>query len=152
LPEFDALSPEQRAQLEQRAAASDALPRVERGALRERWDAWQRMPAAERAAVRAALDAFAALPAGERQALREAFMAQSTDLQRGWLLGPTLGARWPRLQSLLQQVRANERDPLLARLHAMDGASLDALGEVASRTPPQARDALRRQLVSAPAR
>jgi hypothetical protein len=41
---------------------------------------------------------------------------------------------------------------LLARLHAMDAASLDALGELALRTPPQARDALRLQLVSAPER
>lgn len=152
LPAFDALLPEQRTQLGQRAAASDALPRAVRGALRERWDAWQRMPAAERGAVRAAIVAFDALPAAGRQALRDEFMAQSTDLQRGWLLGPTLGAHWPRLQPLLQQVPAGERDSLLARLHAMDGDELDALGEIALRTPPQAREALRRQLVSAPER
>jgi hypothetical protein len=141
------MSPEQRAQLQQRANASDALPRAERGALRERWDAWQRMPATERDAVRSALAAFAALPAADRQSLRDEFMAQSGDLQRGWLLGPRLGARWPQLQSLLQQVPAGEREPLLARLHAMDAVSLDALGQVARRTPPQAREALRRRLL-----
>jgi hypothetical protein len=147
LPAFDALSPAQRAELERRVAVSDALPRAERGALRERWDAWQRLPAAERDAVRHALAEFAALPADARQPLRDGFAAQPGDLQRGWLLGPTLGARWPQLQPLLQQVPADEREPLLARLHAMDAAALDALGEVARRTPPQSREALRRRLL-----
>lgn len=152
LPAFDALSPAQLALLGQRAAASDASPRIERGELRERWEAWQRLPAAERDAVRAALAAFAALPAEERQALREEYAALPGDLQRGWLLGPTLGARWPLLQPLLQQVPADERDPLLAHLHAMDPAALDAFAGIARRTPPQARDALRRELAGLPRR
>lgn len=148
LPAFDALSPAQRRELQQRAARDEALPREARGALRERWDAWQRMPAAERMAVRGALAAFAALPEDARQPLRDAFAAQPLDLQRGWLLGPTLGERWPRLQPLLQQVPAAERGPLLARLHAMDAASLDALGLLAQRAPPQSRDALRHRLLA----
>ena len=152
LPAFDALSPAQLTLLGQRAAASDALPRIERGELRERWETWQRLPAPERDAVRAALAAFAALPAKERQALREDYAALPGDLQRGWLLGPTLGARWPLLQPLLQQVPADEREPLLAHLHAMDPAALDAFGAIARRTPPQARDTLRRELAGLPRR
>ena len=152
LPAFDALAPAQTALLAQRVAASDALPLAERGALRERWDAWQRLPARERDAVRAALAEFATLPADERQALRDEYAALPGDLQRGWLLGPTLGAHWHLLQPLLQQVPADEREPLLARLHALDPAALDAFGEVARRTPPQARDALRRKLAGLPGR
>lgn len=148
LPAFDGLSPAQRQALQQRVAADEALSREERGALRERWEAWQRMPAPERIAVRRSLAAFAALPVDARQTLRDAYAAQSLDLQRGWLLGPTLGERWPRLQPLLQQVPAAEREPLLARLHAMDTAALDALCVLAQRTPPQSRDALRRQVIS----
>jgi hypothetical protein len=34
----------------------------------------------------------------------------------------------------------------------MDPAALDALGEIARRTPPQARDALRRKLAGLPGR
>ncbi len=152
LPAFDALSPGQLTLLGQRAAASDALPPDVRGELRERWDAWQRLPGRERDAVRAALAAFAGLPADARQALREEYAALPTDLQHGWLLGPTLGARWPLLQPLLQQVPADEREPLLAHLHAMDAAALDAFGEIARRTPPQARDTLRRELAGLPRR
>jgi hypothetical protein len=151
LPAPDALSPAQRAQLDARVAADAALPPTARGALRERWDAWQRLPAAERSAVRAALAAFAALPADARQAQRDAFAGQPGDLQRGWLLGPALGAAWPRLEPLLQQVPADERDPLLARLRAMDPAALDALAVLAQRTPPQARETLRQRLLSGPA-
>lgn len=152
LPAFDAMSPGQLTLLGQRAAASDALPPGMRGELRERWDAWERLPARERDAVRAALAAFAGLPADARQALRDEYAALPTDLQHGWLLGPTLGARWPLLQPLLQQVPADEREPLLAHLHAMDAAALDAFGEIARRTPPQARDALRRELAGLPRR
>jgi hypothetical protein len=148
LPAFDALSSAQRRELEQRIAAEDALRPEARGALRERWEAWQRMPAPEQLEVRRALAAFATLPEEARQSLRDAFAIQSVDLQHGWLLGPTLGRRWPRLQPLLQQVPAAEREPLLARLHAMDTASLDALGVLAQRTPPQSRETLRRRLLA----
>jgi hypothetical protein len=147
LPAPDAQSPAQRGELQRRIAAEDASPRAERGALRERWDAWQRMPEAERSGVRRALAAYAAMPADAQRALHEAFDAQPLDLQRGWLLGPMLGERWPRLQPLLQQVPASERDPLLARLHAMDAESLDALAVLAQRTPPQSREALRREML-----
>jgi hypothetical protein len=105
------------------------------------------LPVAEQQAVRDALAAFDALPGDDRSALRDAFAAQPGDAQRGWLLGPDLGARWPQLEPLLQQVPAEEREPLLARLHAMDAAALDALGVLAQRTPPQARAALRRQVI-----
>lgn len=146
-PAFDALPPASVAALRERAAAWDRLPRTERGALRERWLAWQRLPAPQRAAVRAAGDAFVVLPPERQAALREEFSAQPLDLQRGWLLGPVLGARWAQLQPLLMQVPDEEREPLLARLHAMDAASLDALAVRAQREPPQSREALRRDLI-----
>jgi hypothetical protein len=150
LPGFDAQSPAQRLQLQQRAAASDALPRDQRGMLRERWDAWQRMPPAEREAVHRALAAFDALPVDAQRPLRDEFAALPGDLQRGWLLGPTLGVRWQALEPLFQQVPAGEREPLLARLHAMDANALDALGLPAQLSPPQAREALRQRLLAAP--
>lgn len=146
-PGFDALSASRVAALRERAAAWDRLPRAERGALRERWLAWQRLPAAQRGAVRAGGDAFAALPPERQAALRDEFSAQALDEQRGWLLGPVLGARWRQLEPLLMQVPDAEREPLLARLQAMDAAALDALAVLAQRTPPQSRGALRRRLL-----
>ena len=76
---------------------------------------------------------FAQLPAGDR---------------RGWLLGPRLGLAWPRLQPLLMQVPADEREPLLAALHTLSPLQLDDLATLAQRTPPQERDALRRGLLA----
>src|SRR5690606_30569252 len=149
LPAFDAMDDAQRAELQRRAAASDALPREARGALRERWEAWQRLAPRERDAVRAALAAHAALPEAERRALRAEFDALPGDQRHGWLLGPALGARWPRLAPLLQHVPAAQREPLLARLRAMDETTLAALELQAQRTPPQGRDALRRALIGA---
>lgn len=146
-PAFDALPPARVEALRARASAWDRLPREERGALRERWLAWQRLPPAARGAVRAAGDAFAALPADRQAALRAEFDAQPLDLQRGWLLGPTLGARWAQLEPLLMQVPDAEREPLLARLQAMDAEALDALALLSQRTPPQSREALRRRLL-----
>ncbi len=148
-PDFDALPAARVAALRERAAAWDGLPREERSALRERWIAWQRLPAAQRGAVRAGGDAFAALPTAQQAALREEFSAQALDEQRGWLLGPILGARWRQLEPLLMQVPDAEREPLLARLQAMDAPALDALAVLAQRTPPQSRDALRRRLLGA---
>lgn len=147
-PAFDALPPERIAALRARTDAWDRLPRAERGVLRERWLAWQRLPPAQRGAVRAAGDAFATLPPEQQAALREEFAAQPLDLQRGWLLGPVLGARWAQLEPLLMQVPDQEREPLLSRLQAMDASALDALAVVAQRTPPQSREALRRRLLA----
>src|SRR5690606_27222209 len=132
----------------ERMAAWQALPAVERALLRERWDAWQHLPAAEQAEVRNAVATFSALAPEQQQELRMAFSALPYEERRGWLLGPRLGQAWPRLQSLLMQVPAAQREPLLAVLYELSALQLDDLATLAQRTPPQERDALRRELLS----
>src|SRR5690606_23319234 len=51
-------------------------------------------------------------------------------------------------QPLLMQVPAAQREPLLAVLHELSALQLDDLATLAQRTPPQERDALRRELLS----
>ena len=132
----------------ERIAAWQALPPGERALLRERWDAWRNLPPAAQAGVRDAMATFAALAPERQQELRLAFAKLPADERRGWLLGPRLGAAWPRLQPLLMQVPATQRAPLLAALHALTALQLDDLATLAQRTPPQERDALRRELLS----
>jgi hypothetical protein len=55
---------------------------------------------------------------------------------------------WPRLQPLLMQVPVAEREALLAALHELSPLQLDDLATLAQRTPPQERDALRRELLT----
>jgi hypothetical protein len=146
--ELQALAPQQREALRQRLAAWDALPRVERSQRRERWQAWQSLPPHEQWQLRAAATAFAALSPAQQQALRARFMQLDGSLRHGWLLGPALGADYARLQPLLMQVPAAQREPLLVVLRAMTPAELDDLAILAQRTAPPQRDALRRDLVS----
>lgn len=134
--------------LQQRVAGWDALSPAERGARRERWQAWQALPAAQRAAVLDAGARFDTLLPQQQQALRLQFAQLSHAERRGWLLGPTLGAAWPRLEPLLMQVPAAQRQPLLAALHGLSPLQLDDLATLAQRTPPQDRDALRRELLA----
>ena len=63
-------------------------------------------------------------------------------------LGPVLGVDYPRLQPLLAQVPSDEGDDLLRTLRAMTPQDRDRLAVLVQRTPPQAREALRRELVS----
>jgi hypothetical protein len=146
--EVQALAPERREALRQRLAAWDALPLALRRERRERWQAWQSLPAHEQWQLRTAATAFAALPLEQQQALRARFAQLDDTARHGWLLGPTLGADYARLQPLLMQVPAAQRGPLLAVLRAMTPAELDDLAILAQRTAPQQRDALRRELVS----
>jgi hypothetical protein len=132
----------------ERITTWQALPPVERAFLRERWDAWQHLPAAQQAEVRNAAATFSALAPEGQQELRMAFSALPDEERRGWLLGPRLGLAWPRLQPLLMQVPAAQREPLLAVLHELSALQLDDLATLAQRTPPQERDALRRELLS----
>jgi hypothetical protein len=134
--------------LQQRIAAWDALPASERSLLRERWQAWQAMPATQRARVLDAAATLAALAPDAQQALRIEFAQLAPDERRGWLLGPQIGVAWPRLEPLLMQVPAAQREPLLAMLHALSPLELDDLATLAQRTPPQGRDELRRELLS----
>ncbi|WP_462115880.1 hypothetical protein, partial [Lysobacter xanthus] len=98
--------------------------------------------------VRAAAARYAMLDAATRDALRAEFDALDLSTQHGWRLGPVLGVDYPRLQPLLAQVPPDEADALLATLRRMTPIDRDHLAVLVQRTPPQARDALRRELVS----
>lgn len=145
---WQALTPVEQAVYGQRQLRWQALPAEARRAQREQWQAWQALPDSERAQLRRAAADVAALPADRQQPLRAQFDALDGRARRGWLLGPTLGAEYPRLQPLLAFVAAGERQPLLDMLRAMTPAERNDLAMLAQRTPPEARDALRRELLS----
>lgn len=129
---WDRLSPLQRAQ--------------QRGALAE----WQALPADEQALLRRLAARLAALPAAEQQALRERYAALSFDAHRGWHLGPRLGKDWPRIAALFAYVEAGEREALLRLLRAATAEELETLARLSQITPPDARAALRRELLAQP--
>lgn len=143
-----AMTPEQQQSLRQRVAAWDALPVTQLRARRERWQAWQALPPHERWQLQTAARQFAALPMEQQQQLRARFAQLDGSERHGWLLGPTLGADYPGLQPLLMQVPEAERDSLLQILRAMTPAQRLDLAILAQRSPPQQRDALRRELLS----
>ena len=145
-----ALSPPQREALQRRYEAWHALPETMRREQREAWQAWQALPADERARMQAARETWRALPIARQQALRAQFDTLDIGLRRGWLLGPTLGADWPRLHALFAQVPPEARESLLATLRALPPQALADLGVLAQRTPPQAREDLRRELLAQP--
>ena len=117
----------------------------------ERQSAWQQLDALQRQRVRDAAIEFAALPADEQARLRVEFGRLDRSEQRGWLLGPDIGAAWPQLSPLFSYVPEDERQPLLGILRELDENQLAMLGRIAWRTPPEQRDALRRQLIAVPA-
>lgn len=163
---WEKLAPERRQQLQQRAATWerwggpaqqaflarmtewDALELGEQAARRVRYRAWQDLPNYDRARVRAAASGYAQLPMDEREELRAQFAALDESEQRGWLLGPELGADYPALQPLLAQVPANEHEALLTALREMDSRQRRDLAVLVQRTAPHDRDQLRRELVS----
>ena len=142
-----AMPPAEQALLQRRRAHWDALPATERAMLREHWHAWRSLPPTQQQSLRVAASAFAALPLERQRELRLEFGELSVDEQRGWLLGPRVGAAWPQVQPLLMQVPGSERDALLAALQAMPDSQLRDLAILAQRTPPQEREALRRGLM-----
>lgn len=127
---WDRLSPSQRAQ--------------QRGALEE----WQALPAEEQALLGRLAARFAALPSAEQLALRERYASLSFDAHRGWHLGPRLGRDWPRIGALFAYVEPGEREALLRLLRAASAEELDTLARLAQITPPEARAALRRELLA----
>lgn len=145
---WNAMTPVQQQALRLRMARWHALPVAAQRQRREQWQAWQALPADQQAQVRAAAVAFAGLPAEQRRQLRQHFAALDRSEQRGWMLGPVLGADYMRLQPLLAQVPAAEREPLLAQLRMMTAAERNDLALLAQRTAPQQRDALRRGLLA----
>ena len=143
-----ALSPARQQALRQRMARWHALPPAARAERREQWQAWRALPVDQQARLRSVAAALAALPESERRLLHERFDALDRSEQRGWMLGPALGVDYARLQPLLAQVPADEREPLLALLQAMTPAERDELAVLAQRVAPQQRDALRRGLLA----
>lgn len=141
-------SPAEQARFTTRAAAWDALPRAARDRKREEHAAWQSLPTQERAAVRSAAARYAALPPEQQQALRGQFERLDRSEQRGWLLGPALGADYPALQPLLAQVPPEQHAPLLQVLRALSPEQRADVAVLARRTPPHERAELRRELLS----
>lgn len=147
---LDAMGAAEREQFERRLAQWKALPEARRRERRERWQAWQALPSSERTRMRAAATAFVALPVQEQLDLRARFAQMDESRRHGWLLGPTLGADWDRLQPLLMQVPPDQHQPLLDALRGMTAQQRIDLGVLAQRTPPQDREQLRRGLLAQP--
>jgi hypothetical protein len=145
---WEAWTPAARDAFAARADEWDRLPAAAREARRATWQAWRRLPQDEQARVRAAAAWYASLDVPAQQALRAEFNALDTSTQLGWRLGPVLGVDYPRLQPLLAQVPMAEQPALLRTLRAMTPTARDRLAVLVQRTPPQARDGLRRALVS----
>lgn len=146
--QWDEWSPAQQSDFRARVAAWDALPREERDARREQYTAWRALPASEQAHLQAAGERFAALPPDVQAAWRAQFEAIDRSERRGWLLGPSVGADYRMLQPLLAQVPEADHARLLAALRSMTPQQRQELGVLAQRTPPAAREALRRELLS----
>jgi hypothetical protein len=148
---WEAWSVAEREAFRQRAAAWAALPSAERARRREQHLAWQRLTADEQAQLRAMALRWQQLAPAQQQAWRTRFEALDRSAQRGWLLGPMLGADYARLQPLLAQVPAREQAPLLQVLRALTPAQRADLAVLVQRTPPQERPLLRHELLSATA-
>ena len=146
-----AMTPAQRAAFDTRVAQWDAQVPAAQRERREAWQAWQALPEAERQRLRAAATAFSALPPDQQQTLRAQYDALDGSERRGWLLGPVLGADYPKLHALVAQVPPDQRDALLEALRALSPEGRADLSVLAQRTPPQARDALRTELLAQPA-
>ena len=145
---WQTLTPVEQAVYGQRQLRWQSLPIEQRRVQRERWQAWRDLPEQERMQLRRIAAEFTGLPADQRQRLRAEFDALDGRARHGWLLGPTLGAEYSRLQPVLAFVTADERVRLLDVLRAMTPAERNDLATLAQRTPPEARDALRRELLS----
>jgi hypothetical protein len=115
---------------------------------REHWLAWRDLPSVQLARLRRAAIVFAALSESDRRLLHERYAALDRSEQRGWMLGPALGADYVHLQPLLAQVPAAQREPLLAVLRVMTPAERSDLAVLAQRVAPQQRNALRRDLLA----
>ena len=145
---WEALTGPERDAFRQRLAAWEALPIEVAGARREHYLALESLDGAELALLRQTGDLFEALPAATQADLRDRFAELSVTEQRGWLLGPQLGADYAALQPLLAQVPPDEHADLLRVLRAMTPPQRHDLSVLVQRTPPQERAQLRRELVS----
>ena len=145
---WTAWSPAQRARFAAHARQWDAQPRGVQARLRERYAAWRALDVIALDAVENAVQAFAHLPAQDQAAVRAQFDALEPLAQRGWLLGPALGAEYPKLQPLLAQLPEAQHAPMLHALRRMGAAERADLAVLAQRVPPQDRAELVRTLLS----
>ena len=145
---WHAWTPAQQAAYLQRQAQWDALAPATRAEQRGRYAAWRALDASARRAIAASARAYEALPPEQREGQRSNFAAQDAAAQRGWLLGPELGADYAKLQPLLAQLPEAQHAQTLRVLHALTPAERIDLAVLAQRTPPQARAELLRGLLS----
>lgn len=144
---WDAMNDSQRTLFRQRMEEWEQLPHDVAGERRERYLALQALDGVDLAMLRETRALHDALPAATRRELRERFDRLTVTEQRGWLLGPRLGADFAQLSPLLLQVPEEQRAPLLDMLRVMTAEERADLSVLAHRTPPQERDALRRGLL-----
>ena len=135
----------------QRMQRWNALPPRARGLQRGYWQAWRALDAGERVQLRAIGQRFRQLTDEQRTAVRERFDAQSSDARAGWWLGPRMGRDWPRVAALFGYVDETERTHLLYFLREATPEQIDACARLAQITPPEARAALRAELLAQPA-
>lgn len=109
------------------------------------------LPADERARIEQAAVQVTAMAPEQQQLLRARFASLDGLHRDGWRLGPRVGRHWPALHPLLGFMGEEERQPMLQLLWSLDEADLRRLGRLAGRTPPEARQALRRELLAVPA-
>jgi hypothetical protein len=145
---WQAWTPAQQTAYRQRQAQWDALSPAVRGEQRARYAAWRALDPQARRAIADAARAYDALPPEQREGQRSNFAAQDVATQRGWLLGPVLGADYAKLQPLLAQLPEAQHADTLRVLRALTPAERIDLAMLAQRTPPQARAELLRGLLS----
>ena len=149
--DWAARQPARRDQLRQRLVAWDALSAPERARQRTPFLAWQRLSETDRRQIRIAADRLAGLPPSEGQALREQFAAAPADTQALWWLGPALGQELAPFSSLFAFMPESDRPALLQVLRELDDDSRANLATLAPRLTEARRQALRRDLLAAPA-
>jgi hypothetical protein len=113
-------------------------------------DAWHALDAIEQAQVRAAATTLQSQDPATQASLRARFAVLDAMERAGWLLGPALGVDYAALQPLIGFVGEDERGPLLAALRGLTPQQRARLGELSARTPPAAREQLRRELLATP--
>src|SRR5690606_2492258 len=114
-----AMTPAQREAFAARVAEWDAQLPAQQREQRDAWQAWQALPEAERQRLRAAAATNSTLPPGRKQDLHAQDDALDGSERRGWLLGPTLGADYPKLHALVSPVPPAQRDALLEALRGL---------------------------------
>ncbi|UHQ20325.1 DUF3106 domain-containing protein [Lysobacter sp. KIS68-7] len=145
---WTAWSPAQRTDFARRVAQWDAQPRERRAQWRVAYQAWRHLDPVAAEAVENAVQAFAQLAPEDQARLRAEFDALDATTQRGWLLGPAIGADYPKLQPLLAQMPESQHEAMLRMLRSMDSAQRADLAVLAQRVPPQAREELVRNVLS----